>query len=117
MLDLRDRFVVPAVKLHPSTKLTFDQLALVETLAIGCHAVDRSQLAAGENCLVIGAGPIGPIKPFLGADLRVAGSWLLLLSAAFGAVTYSAVGLYQRRINRLARRVRAAAARHRNGSP
>ena len=56
---LRDRFILPAHKLHPSAKLTFDQLALVETLAIGCHAVDRPALARGENCLVIGAGPIG----------------------------------------------------------
>src|SRR6266446_3432099 len=56
---LRDRFIVPAHKLHPSKKLSFDQLALVETLAIGCHAVDRPALTAGENCLVIGAGPIG----------------------------------------------------------
>jgi alcohol dehydrogenase len=56
---LRDRFIVSAHKLHRSTKLSFDQLALVETLAIGCHAVDRSSLARGENCLVIGAGPIG----------------------------------------------------------
>src|SRR5215218_252429 len=56
---LRDRFVLPAHKLHPSAKLAFDQLALVETLAIGCHAVDRPALTAGENCLVIGAGPIG----------------------------------------------------------
>lgn len=56
---LRDRFVLPARKLHPSARLTFDQLALVETLAIGCHAVERSALAAGEHCLVIGAGPIG----------------------------------------------------------
>ncbi|MGB7158827.1 MAG: zinc-binding alcohol dehydrogenase family protein [Tepidisphaeraceae bacterium] len=56
---LRDRFVLPARKLHPSASLSFDQLALVETLAIGCHAVDRSALLRGENCLVIGAGPIG----------------------------------------------------------
>jgi alcohol dehydrogenase len=56
---LRDRFVLRADKLHPSAKLSYDQLALVETLAIGCHAVDRSQLTRGENCLVIGAGPIG----------------------------------------------------------
>jgi alcohol dehydrogenase len=56
---LRERFVLRADKLHPSTKLSFDQLALVETLAIGCHAVDRSALTRGENCLVIGAGPIG----------------------------------------------------------
>src|SRR2546423_13268694 len=54
-----ERFVLPARKLHPSTKLSFAQLALVETLAIGCHAVDRSGLTKGENCLVIGAGPIG----------------------------------------------------------
>ena len=56
---LRDRFNVPARKLHVSKSLTFDQLALVETLAIGCHAVQRSWLTAGETCLVIGAGPIG----------------------------------------------------------
>jgi alcohol dehydrogenase len=56
---LRDRFVVPAHKLHPAASLSFDQLALVETLAIGCHAVARSGLRADEPCLVIGAGPIG----------------------------------------------------------
>jgi alcohol dehydrogenase len=56
---LRDRFVLRAEKLHSSSKLSFDQLALVETLAIGCHAVDRSALAKDETCLVIGAGPIG----------------------------------------------------------
>lgn len=56
---LRDRFVLPARKLHPSRSLSFDQLALVETLAIGCHAVQRSGLQPGEPCLIIGAGPIG----------------------------------------------------------
>lgn len=56
---LRDRFILPARKLHPSTKLSYEQLALVETLAIGCHAVNRSGLQPGEPCLVIGAGPIG----------------------------------------------------------
>jgi 2-desacetyl-2-hydroxyethyl bacteriochlorophyllide A dehydrogenase len=56
---LRPRFVVPARKLHISRKLPFEQLALVETLAIGCHAVDRAGLQADESCLIIGAGPIG----------------------------------------------------------
>jgi 2-desacetyl-2-hydroxyethyl bacteriochlorophyllide A dehydrogenase len=56
---LRPRFIVPARKLHPSSKLTLDQLALVETLAIGCHAVNRADVQFGENALVIGAGPIG----------------------------------------------------------
>jgi alcohol dehydrogenase len=68
---LRERFVLRADKLHPSTKLSFDQLALVETLAIGCHAVDRSALARGENCLVIGAGPIG-LSSIVFAKLTVA---------------------------------------------
>lgn len=56
---LRPLFTVPARKLHISRTLRFEQLALVETLAIGCHAVDRSGLLEGESCLIIGAGPIG----------------------------------------------------------
>jgi len=56
---LRPQFIVPARKLHVSTKLDFEQLALVETLAIGCHAVNRAALGADETCLIIGAGPIG----------------------------------------------------------
>jgi alcohol dehydrogenase len=56
---LRPRFLVPARKLHVSRTLTYEQLALVETLAIGCHAVNRAVLQSGESCLIIGAGPIG----------------------------------------------------------
>jgi len=56
---MRRTLVVPSRKLHPSKNLTLDQLALVETLAIGCHAVDRAGLEKGEFVLVIGAGPIG----------------------------------------------------------
>src|SRR5688572_3334568 len=56
---MRTRFVVPARKLHKSEKLTVEQLALVETLAIGCHAVSRGAAGEGEHVLVIGAGPIG----------------------------------------------------------
>jgi 2-desacetyl-2-hydroxyethyl bacteriochlorophyllide A dehydrogenase len=56
---LRPQFVVPARKLHPSSKLTLDQLALVETLGIGCHGVHRGNPQPGEHVLVIGAGPIG----------------------------------------------------------
>jgi threonine dehydrogenase-like Zn-dependent dehydrogenase len=50
---------VPARKLHPSARLDYEQLALVETLGIGAHAVERAQPGAGEFVLVIGAGPIG----------------------------------------------------------
>lgn len=56
---LRERFLVRADKLHPSAKLSYEQLALVETLAIGCHAVDRGAPRPGDHVLIIGAGPIG----------------------------------------------------------
>jgi alcohol dehydrogenase len=56
---LRPQLLLPARKLHPSTGLTFEQLALVETLAIGCHATDRAAPQPDESCLIIGAGPIG----------------------------------------------------------
>ncbi len=50
---------LPANKLHPSTKLSLEQLALVETLGIGAHGVNRANVQRGEWALVIGAGPIG----------------------------------------------------------
>jgi 2-desacetyl-2-hydroxyethyl bacteriochlorophyllide A dehydrogenase len=50
---------VPAERLFKSERLSLDQLALVETLGIGAHAVTRSGLRPGEEVLVVGAGPIG----------------------------------------------------------
>ena len=61
MMDggLCEQSLIRADKLHPSQKLSAEQLALVETLAIGCHASDRGNPLEGENLLIIGAGPIG----------------------------------------------------------
>jgi len=56
---LCERFVVRADKLHVSRALSYEQLALVETLAIGCHAINRAAPTGGEHLLIIGAGPIG----------------------------------------------------------
>jgi 2-desacetyl-2-hydroxyethyl bacteriochlorophyllide A dehydrogenase len=56
---MRELIRVPARKLHKSDKLTLEQLALVETLGIGAHAVVRGAPQKGEQVLVIGAGPIG----------------------------------------------------------
>ncbi|PWJ57976.1 alcohol dehydrogenase [Dyadobacter jejuensis] len=50
---------VPVRKLHASNLLSFDQLALVETLGIGLHAVNRASLSTTDKVLIIGAGPIG----------------------------------------------------------
>ncbi|MEM8735882.1 MAG: zinc-binding alcohol dehydrogenase family protein [Planctomycetota bacterium] len=61
MIDggLRDQFLIRADKLHPSLTMSYEQLALVETLAIGCHACDRGAPEKGDHVLIIGAGPIG----------------------------------------------------------
>lgn len=56
---LCERFVLRADKLHPSRSLTYEQLALVETLAIGCHAADRGASRGDDYAMIIGAGPIG----------------------------------------------------------
>jgi 2-desacetyl-2-hydroxyethyl bacteriochlorophyllide A dehydrogenase len=56
---MRERFVVPARQLHVANDLDYEQLALVETLGIGAHAVDRAQIGGDEDVLIIGAGPIG----------------------------------------------------------
>ena len=56
---MRELITLPAHKLHRSASLSYEQLALVETLAIGAHAVQRAALKPGEHVLVIGAGPIG----------------------------------------------------------
>jgi len=55
----RGLFIVPARKLHAGNDLSYDQLALIETLAIGYHAVQRGNPQPGATVLVIGAGPIG----------------------------------------------------------
>lgn len=54
-----ERLLLPARKLHVRNTLTFEQLALVEMLGIGCHAVNRAQVQQGEPVLIVGAGPIG----------------------------------------------------------
>ncbi|MEO6315944.1 MAG: zinc-binding alcohol dehydrogenase family protein [Chitinophagaceae bacterium] len=56
---MREYLCVPSYALVHGDGLSFDELALVEPLAIGAHAVQRATVTAGEYVLVIGAGPIG----------------------------------------------------------
>lgn len=56
---LCERFLIRSDKLHPSATLSFEQLALVETLGIGCHATARATAQPDDHVLIIGAGPIG----------------------------------------------------------
>lgn len=50
---------VPAYALVHGDGLGYDDLALVEPLAIGAHSIRRADVKPGEFVLVIGAGPIG----------------------------------------------------------
>ncbi len=54
-----DYLSVPSDSLVHGSGLSYDQLALVEPLAIGAHGIRRAGVEAGEFVLVVGAGPIG----------------------------------------------------------
>ena len=56
---MREYLIVPSYSLVHGEGLSFDELALVEPLAIGAHGVRRAAITEGEYALVIGAGPIG----------------------------------------------------------
>ena len=56
---MRQEINIPIHKLHRAGSATMDQLALVEMLCIGQHAVNRSLVSLAETALVLGAGPIG----------------------------------------------------------
>jgi 2-desacetyl-2-hydroxyethyl bacteriochlorophyllide A dehydrogenase len=50
---------VPLHYLIKANEMSFDELALVEPLAIGAHGIRRAAVKPNEFVLVIGAGPIG----------------------------------------------------------
>ena len=56
---MREQFSLPVDKLLRADGIPVEHLALVEMLCIGAHAAKRARITAGENTLVIGAGPIG----------------------------------------------------------
>ncbi len=71
-----DYLSVPSYALVKSEGLSYDELALIEPLAIGAHGVRRAEVMKGEFVLVMGAGPIG-----LGAMefARIAGAHVIAL--------------------------------------
>ena len=72
---MRECFILPADKLLRADGIPLEQLALVEMLCIGAHAAQRARISAGDNALVIGAGPIGlataAFAKIAGADVMV----------------------------------------------
>jgi threonine dehydrogenase-like Zn-dependent dehydrogenase len=70
---MRDRLLLPVKQVHKCETLAPAQIPLVETLAVGIHAVGRAKVSPGDRAMVVGAGPIGlSVMQFLrlgGADI------------------------------------------------
>ena len=56
---MQEQITVPVDILLPANNLSDDQMAIVEPLAIGAHAIRRAGINSGETIVVVGCGPIG----------------------------------------------------------
>jgi 2-desacetyl-2-hydroxyethyl bacteriochlorophyllide A dehydrogenase len=56
---MKEYISVPLSSVLHGEGLSFDELALIEPLAIGAHGIRRADVQPGEFVLVVGAGPIG----------------------------------------------------------
>ena len=56
---MAEYLALPEQFVFPTEGISLDDAAMLEFLAIGAHAVRRGSVAAGQNVLVVGAGPIG----------------------------------------------------------
>jgi 2-desacetyl-2-hydroxyethyl bacteriochlorophyllide A dehydrogenase len=83
---MTEEIVMPAGNLYRADGLTLEQAAMVEFLAIGAHAVRRTEVKSGWRVLVVGAGPIG-----LGTAIfaKIAGGSVSIIDAAHDKVATS----------------------------
>jgi threonine dehydrogenase-like Zn-dependent dehydrogenase len=56
---LTERIAIHHSKVYASDSLSMDELALVEPLSVGSHAVTRGRVRDGDTVLVIGCGAVG----------------------------------------------------------
>ncbi|WP_370476375.1 zinc-binding alcohol dehydrogenase family protein [Tamlana flava] len=56
---MQQQITVPNNILLPANKLSDNEMAIVEPLAIGAHAIRRANILKGEIVAVVGCGPIG----------------------------------------------------------
>ena len=62
----QNSWTVPAYTLHKlPDSLSLQNGALIEPLSVACHDVKVGRVQEGENCLVIGGGPIGTLIAFV----------------------------------------------------
>ncbi len=56
---MQQKIAVPKDLLLPTKNLSYEEMAIVEPLAIAAHAISRAEIAEGERVVVMGCGPIG----------------------------------------------------------
>ena len=76
---MAEEIVMPEINLYPAAGLSLRDSAMVEFLAIGAHAVRRSELKPGDRALVVGSGPIGLGVAYFA---RIAGGDVTVIDAA-----------------------------------
>lgn len=76
---MADEIVIPAQNLYPAVGISLRDAAMVEFLAIGAHAVRRSEVKSGQRAVVIGSGPIGLGVAFMA---KIAGADVTVIDAA-----------------------------------
>lgn len=78
---LQEYFCIHYSKIITSKGLTLEELALVEPLSVGFHAIERARVTANDKVLILGAGVIG-IGATLAALSKGAAVMVADLSAA-----------------------------------
>ena len=76
---MADEIVMPEGNLYRADGISLRDAAMVEFLAIGAHAVQRTALREGARALVVGSGPIGLGVAYFA---RIAGAEVTIVDAA-----------------------------------
>jgi 2-desacetyl-2-hydroxyethyl bacteriochlorophyllide A dehydrogenase len=68
---MQEYFIYDAVNVFQANALTQEQIAMIEPISIGSHAVERAEIKPDDIVLIVGAGPIG-ITTLIMARLKAA---------------------------------------------
>ena len=83
---MQEQISVPTNLLIPANKLSYAEMAIVEPLAIGAHAIRRAQILPNEFIVVMGCGPIGiGIMKFA----QIAGAKVIAMDIDSGRLNYA----------------------------
>lgn len=63
---MQEYMLYEADHVFPANALSLDQIAMIEPLAIGSHAIERGQVGSDDIVLVVGVGPIGIAAVLMG---------------------------------------------------